>query len=238
MKASVSFISDHKYSLNLICFNYSYSLGPPADPSYNFLADSERDGPKTSPNDSNKKDWRNNNNSTSSNNTTTSSSSSSSSGSNFNRRSNNNNSFNRGKNTSKGKASIAKGKSNDEIVQRKIERERNNDKVMHRQQSSEGSWRREAKEQKITANHRIDDRQSRKIGSNNNTISMTITRQQLNQSQTLKSEVNNLPEKLTDLAIEKRGNITVSVTKDGEVKSVKCNFYLTLLFCASDFFFF
>lgn len=196
--------------------------GPPSDPKFNFLADEERDGKAPSANTSNEnKNWRasNNSNNTSSNN---------------NRRNNgNNSSFNRGRNGGK------KGKSNDEPILRKNDRERNNEQRMQRQKSSDGMWRRssdDSKEIKRSVNvpnsptgKTADNRQMAAFKADAN--KPTGLQQRMAQS-TIGSE--NVQQKLSDLSIEKRGNITVSVTKDGEVKSVKCKlsffspFYIAL----------
>ncbi|XP_055302962.1 bromodomain-containing protein DDB_G0280777-like [Sitodiplosis mosellana] len=190
--------------------------GPPADPTYNFLADAERDGKaqaNIASNDS--KNWRASNNN--SNNT----------GLNNNRRNNgNNSSFNRGRNGAKGKTPLPKGKSTDEPILRKNDRERNNEPRMQRQTSSDGMWRRtddkrnDGKESKNNVptsptGRMVDERQ---LNLNTKTSNKSSIQQRMMPA---KPDVDHLQQNLSDLSIEKRGNITVSVTKDGEVKSVK-----------------
>lgn len=198
--------------------------GPPADPSYNFLADSERDGKvKTSPNEYNRKDMRNSNN-----NPSPSPSSSSSTNSNFNRQTKSRNSFNRDKSNNKGNMA---GKEKHYDDSRKNDRDRSNDMFIQRQKSIEGSWRQEAKDQKSFANdrNRFDERQNKYKndgkgaavnGGFNKSARNTTIQQRLGQNPKAKDD--NLSAKIADLAIEVRGNATISVNKDGEVKSVKC----------------
>lgn len=198
--------------------------GPPADPSYNFLADSERDGKsKVNTTDYSKRDSRANNN------TSPSPSSSSSTTSNFNRQSYNNNSFNRGKQPTKGRA-VTKEKQFEDM--RKMDRDRNNERIIQRQRSSEGNWRQEEREPARSFagdRNRIDERpnkfrsdakQATSNGNNKSTKNLSI-QQRLGP----KITEDNLTSKLSDLAIEKRGNTTVSVSKDGEVQSVKCKLF-------------
>lgn len=199
--------------------------GPPSDPKFNFLADAERDGKTTqSGNASNEnKNWRSNSNNNNNSN---------SSSSNGNRRNNSNNSsFNRGRNNGGGKGGKPqpqdggkKGKSNDEPILRKNDR----DQRMQRQKSSDGMWRRPSDETKEIKKNvpssptgkNADNRQmsafkdTKSGGGNKPSI-----QQRMGQS---KPDSEHIQQKLSDLSIEKRGNITVSVTKDGEVKSVKC----------------
>lgn len=201
--------------------------GPPADPTYNFLADSERDGISKKPSDNEKNDWRANNSSP-------------------NRRNNNlNNSFNRGRHnggSGRGKNSMkfqphqqrndsnGNGNGNDGQQQKSW---KNDESRFNRQKSIEGKWRREwdndksdqdikvsVKSNSATNNERhMKSGQRFKVGGPvNNTRSSAG---HSNESENLK-QFNSLPQKLSELAIEKRGNITVSVTQDGEVKSVKC----------------
>lgn len=183
--------------------------GPPSDPKFNFLADAERDGKTQGANASNEnKNWRANN-------------SGSNSSLNSNRRNNSNNSsFNRGRNGGGGggkggkpnQADGKKGKPNDEPILRKNDRERNNEPRMQRQSSSDGMWRRASDETKD--NKKNMPNSPTKSGGNKPSL------QQRMASSNPESE--SIQQKLSDLSIEKRGNITVSVTKDGEVKSVKC----------------
>lgn len=186
--------------------------GPPADPTYNFLADAERDGKAqaiAASNDS--KNWRASNNNSNNN------------GSNINRRNNgNNSSFNRGRNGAKGKTPLPKGKSSDEPILRKNDRERNSDaRNMQRQTSSDGMWRRTDDKRNDGKDNRNNVPTSPTGQSNLNT--KTSNKPSIQQRMTpAKTDANNLQQKLSDLSIEKRGNITVAVTKDGEVKSVKC----------------
>lgn len=195
--------------------------GPPADPTYNFLADAERDGKAQALNASNdNKNWRASNNNNSNN-----------IGSNNNNNSRRNNanisSFNRGRNGAKGKSPLQKGKSNDEPILRKNDRERNNEPRMQRQTSNDGMWRRndDRKNDGKEARNNVPNsppgkkNDERQLNANTKTINKTSIQQRMMQS---KPDGDNLQQKLSDLSIEKRGNITVSVTKDGEVKSVKC----------------
>lgn len=164
---------------------------------------------------SDSKNWRANNNNNNNSNTVGASN-------NSNRRNNaNNNSFNRGRSGAKGKNPMQKGK-NDEPILRKNDRERNNEPRLQRQKSSDGMWRRtddkktDSKEAKINVlNSPTGKKNDGAINSSNKpSIQQRII--------PAKSDADNLQQKLSDLSIEKRGNITVSVTKDGEVKSVKC----------------
>lgn len=183
--------------------------GPPADPTYNFLADAERDGKAQANNPTNdSKNWR-----------TTTNNNSNNTGANNNRRNNaNNGSFNRGRNGGKGKNSLQKGKSNDEPILRKNDRERNNEPRMQRQTSSDGMWRRNDNDK------RNDGKEPRNNAPNSPTkkadVNSKISNKPSIQQRMQPAEI--LQQKISDLSIEKRGNITVSVTKDGEVKSVKC----------------
>lgn len=186
--------------------------GPPSDPKFNFLADAERDGKTTQQpgaNASNEnKNWRANTNNNSSSNST-----------NINRRNNSNNSsFNRGRNgTGKGGKSQADGP-----ILRKNDRERNNEQRIQRQTSSDGMWRRAAADD--TKEPPKKNFPTSPTGKNTFKDSKTggnkPTAQQRMAPSSPESEA--IQHKLSDLSIEKRGNITVSVTKDGEVKSVKC----------------
>lgn len=186
--------------------------GPPADPTYNFLADAERDGKVQANNASNdNKNWRANSNNNKSNDMAS------------NKRNNvNNSSFNRGRNGAKGKNALQKGKSNDEPILRK---------------SSDGMWRRNDDKKNDTnevrtnvstspTNKKPDDRQVNfkvdgKTGSLNSQTK-PFNKIAMQQRMNFTKPDAELQQKLSDLSIEKRGNITVSVTKDGEVKSVKC----------------
>lgn len=189
--------------------------GPPSDPKFNFLADAERDGKTQGANASNenKNNWRANSNSNSN------------SSLNSNRRNNSNNSsFNRGRNGGGGgggggkggkpQMDGRKGKPSDEPILRKNDRERNNEPRMQRQRSSDGMWRRNSDETKDTKKS-IPNSPTKDPKSGGNKPSV---QQRMGPSNT---ESESVQQKLSDLSIEKRGNITVSVTKDGEVKSVK-----------------
>lgn len=114
---------------------------------------------------------------------------------------------------------------------RRNDRDRNNDRNIQRQKSTEGNWRQEDKEQKSFANdrNRANERLNkfRADGNVNNKSARNVSIQQ-RLGQHPRARDDNLSEKLSDLAIEKRGNATVAVTKDGEVKSVKRE--LSLLF--------
>lgn len=201
--------------------------GPPADPTYNFLADAERDGTaKNASNsgESDKKDWR-----------------ASCTGGQLNRRgNNNNNSFNKGRNNGKGKSSTGSGKfqqrnagADGEYSSWKNERERIDESRLNRQKSDEGKWRREWDNEKnaqdannqpkantgiVTpnvANVPINNPRSPAAESVPNDVSNATKAD-------LSNLINRLPQKFNELNIEKRGNITVSISQDGEVKSVKC----------------
>ncbi|XP_031624603.1 uncharacterized protein DDB_G0287625-like [Contarinia nasturtii] len=203
--------------------------GPPADPTYNFLADAERDGKSQANIASNdNKNWRANNNNNNNNSNITGASN------NNNRRNNSNNSsFNRGRNGGKGKNPLQKGKS-DEPILRKNDRERtnevrqNHEPRLQRQKSSDGMWRRtddrkyDGKEVKINVpNSPTGKKIDGKIGALNSNAKLSSKASIQQRAIPAKSDADNLQQKLSDLSIEKRGNITVSVTKDGEVKSVK-----------------
>lgn len=198
--------------------------GPPADPTYNFLADAERDGvpAKGTVNsvDTDKKDWRANN-----------------TGNNLNRKSTNS-SFNKGRNGGRNKSGNFHGQqrgsggggSNDEYNSWKNERDRYDESRVNRQKSGEGKWRREWDNDKVPAEIsnsnkgndgcNVDDRQIRfKVGAPINSNSSAVP-SQINDIKA--KQFNSLPQKLSELNIEKRGNITVSISQDGEVKSVKC----------------
>lgn len=195
--------------------------GPPADPTYNFLADAERDGTGnksgTNANESDKKDWRSN------------------SSSNSNRRTSNSI---KNRNGGKSKSFIAPGsgkyhekhRNSDEYNSWKNEREQIDDARVSRQKNDDGKWRREWDNNKMPLNAAgqnkgaaFDDRQVRfKVGGqvNSRNDAMTTTHSDPEKLR----QFNSLPQKLSELAIEKRGNITVSITQDGEVKSVKCKY--------------
>lgn len=187
------------------------------------MADAERDG-KTqgAPASNENKNWRANSNNSSS--------------ANGNRRNNSNNSsFNRGRNGGGGgggkggkpQTDGKKGKPSDEPILRKNDRERNNEQRMQRQKSSDGMWRRSSDEAKDTKkhnpssptgknadNHQMTAFKDPKFGGNKQTVQQRMA--------PANTESDSIQQKLSDLSIEKRGNITVAVTKDGEVKSVKC----------------
>lgn len=183
--------------------------GPPADPTYNFLADAERDGKAQATNPSvDSKNWRANNNNNNNSNSI---------GSNNNRRNNgNNSSFNRGRNGAKGKNPLQKGKSSDEPILRKNDRERNNEPRVQRQTSNDGMWRRNDGKD---GRNNVPNSPTKKIDLNVKTSNKPSIHQRMMPT---KPDAEHLQQKLSDLSIEKRGNITVSVTKDGEVKSVRC----------------
>lgn len=195
--------------------------GPPADPTYNFLADAERDGKAQANNvtANENKNWRANNNTRNNE-----------AGSNNNRRNNaNNSSFNRGRNGAKGK------KSSDEPILRKNDRDRNNEPRIQRQTSSDGMWRRtddkkaDIKEPKNNVSNSPTGNDERQVNFKVDGITGSLNAHTKSSN---KASIHNrmnytkpdadVQQKLSDLSIEKRGNITVSVTKDGEVKSVKC----------------
>lgn len=199
--------------------------GPPSDPSYNFLADAERDGKvtttiETGSKSDNDKNWRANNYNNNNNNN------SNLSANNMNRRGNNNNSsFNRGKNGAKAKNVSNKGK-NDEI--KRPDDLRN---LLHRQKPSDGKWRDTDKPKEQPQPNRSKFTNNGKPAGGNDYPAPHQSDENLKSNQRspphraiTKNESCYLPQKISELAIEKRGNITVSVTKDGEVKSVKCKF--------------
>lgn len=197
--------------------------GPPADPTYNFLADAERDG--TAKNGSNggeseKKDWR-----------------ASCTGGQLNRRgNNNNNSFNKGRNNGKGKSSTGSGKfqqrnagADGDYSSWKNERERIDESRVNRQKSDEGKWRREWDNEKNAqdANNQPKANTGNVVPSVanapiNNSRSLAADSVPNDVSNAVKADISGLPQKFNELNIEKRGNITVSISQDGEVKSVKC----------------
>lgn len=192
--------------------------GPPADPTYNFLADAERDG-KVTPSDKtndNKKDWRGNNN----NNET---------GTGLNRRSSyNNNSFNRGKSGAKAKTTNTKAKqqnSIDDTSSRKSDSDRSScDEKVKRTKSIEGNWREKSIEEKKNDSDKNETKLSdgQKKSKINQWRTSTDSSPKAANKLLIQQKLGSKPEKSSDLSIEKRGNITVSITKDGEVKSVKC----------------
>lgn len=209
--------------------------GPPADPTYNFLADAERDGTtKNGPTsgDSEKKDWR-----------------ASCTGGHLNRRgNNNNNSFNKGRNNGKGKGTAGSGKFQQrnnvdgEYSTWKNERERIDESRVNRQKSDEGKWRREWDSEKSVA----QDATIQSKATSGNVAAMKATNAPDSNARNAAAEsmpkdavevtkadeskvVNQLPQKFNELNVEKRGNITVSISQDGEVKSVKCEYSVCVI---------
>lgn len=240
--------------------------GPPPDPSYNFLADAERDGTSGERNISgngsgggisDKKDWRSNN------------SSNGSTGLNGNRNKNGlNNSFrgrngggggggtgSNGNNKSKNGGNnnnTTNGSNNNRYIANpnveynswKNERERIDEARIGRQKVGDGKWRREWD----------TDKHNNSGGGNNGVVPNDITTVGGNESLNIKLEKinvndicymngdgqiirqkspnhhhnhNNMTRNIsqyTELPMEKRGNIMVSVSQDGEVKSVKCKY--------------
>lgn len=195
--------------------------GPPADPTYNFLADAERDGINKSSGDGEKKEWRSNN-------------------SNTNRRTNSlNNSFNRGRHN----GGSGKGK-NIPSSKHQYQQQKTDSSVGSGQEPKswrnerdrvDGKWRREwdndksgqdvktasFKSNSATHDERLSKSDLRfKIGETVNARNISLNKHQ-NEFQNTK-EFNSLPQKISEMAIEKRGNITVSLSQDGEVKSVRC----------------
>ena len=149
--------------------------GPPADPTYNFLADAERDGTVDG---TEKKERRLNN---------------ANNNANISRNRSNNNSFNRGRNKPKGDAPS------------------DNSWRFDRQKSNDGNWRREWDNNKTT----LDSGRAIKTAEK-------VLRGPRNSSENQQGKSNAPAAKKPELAVEKRGNITVSISQDGEVKSVKC----------------
>lgn len=207
--------------------------GPPADPTYNFLADAERDGSAKSLTNSvdgdKNTDWR-----------------ASCSGGNSNRRgNNNNNSFNKGRaNGKNNKNAVASTKQpqsqqrnnagDGEQPSRKIERERNEVERVNRQKSLEGNWRcdngksvDEASNQSSANAINVIGAQSLIAPNNNHPDPRSPTSESVPKCNDNLDKVNTsklanrLAPKLSELNIEKRGNITVSISQDGEVKSVR-----------------
>lgn len=206
--------------------------GPPADPTYNFLADAERDGTAkngAANSEAEKKDWR-----------------ASCTGGHLNRRgNNNNNSFNKGRNNGNGKGkgnATGPGKfqqrnsagADGEYSSWKNERERIDESRVNRQKSDEGKWRREWDNEKTAQDTSNQSKVANtgnvapKVANTpiNNARSPTADSVPIDDSNAANADVsklaNRLPQKFNELNIEKRGNITVSISQDGEVKSVKC----------------
>lgn len=152
--------------------------GPPADPTYNFLADSERDGSTPGKTDNkihDKKDWRNPNN-----------------------RGNNRSRGGRGRNDREGRPNH-----HGEYDAWKNERTIYDDARINRQKSNDGKWRREWDSEKFPEEENA----------------LKLEKISLDDS---KSPEHKIARPIIQDGPVSRGNITVSITNDGEVKSVKC----------------
>lgn len=206
--------------------------GPPPDPSYNFLADAERDGnaDKAAPVDNNKmKDWRQPPNGVGQQQPA-----GGPAAANGRSRGGLNNSF-KGRNASnkgprpngnqQGGGITRSNKTADsahEFNQWKSERERIDEARIGRQKLGDGKWRREWDNEK---NHTEE-------------VTAAVEKIHINQAPAPRAQYKPLPleqpkpnanhnnnnnyhTEVSPKAMEKRGNLMVSVSKDGEVKSVK-----------------
>lgn len=208
--------------------------GPPPDPSYNFLADAERDG-TIDKSSTDKKDWRQPNNANGGNANTRNRGGLNNSfkGRNNKPRNSNGNNSGGGMNGGGGGGNnrYHKHDSNNEYNAWKNERERIDEARIGRQKIGDGKWRREWDSDKLN-----DDETIVKIEKININDAYHSGQQQ-QQQQPQKSpnhhqspvhhdnrngSMNGGPRTAAaELPMEKRGNIMVSVSQDGEVKSVK-----------------
>lgn len=185
--------------------------GPPPDPTYNFLADAERDGSNTTDKISggDKNDWRQPGNGAA----------------NIGRNKNGlNNSF-RGRN---GKSRSANGQQrhprqdpNNEYNSWKNERERIDEARIGRQRIGEGKWRREWDNDKGNDSD-IQAGKPSKAAVCNDAIPDIIP--QVQKPLPIVGSGRILPPQVVEMLpidLNQRDNILVSVVKDGEVKSVK-----------------
>lgn len=231
--------------------------GPPPDPSYNFLADAERDGTVDKNGGANdKKDWRSN------------SSNGSSNGTNVNRNKNGlNNSFRGGRNNGGGKSKngnnggggggggnnnnnsagnvVTNGSNNNRYIANpnneynswKNERERIDEARIGRQKVGDGKWRREwdtDKYNNVCGNGAppIETVIAEPVIVTNKLEKICVKDAYMNgdgqagqhmlRSPNHHHNMTRTISQYTELPMEKRGNIMVSVSQDGEVKSVKC----------------
>lgn len=202
--------------------------GPPPDPSYNFLADAERDGTSIEKPQGDKKDWRQPTNGQSN-------------AGNRNR-GGLNNSF-RGRNGKQRNGNGGNGNniggngnnryhnkhdSNSEFNSWKNERERIDEARIGRQKTREGNWRREWDSDKYNEDEGGMTIKIEKI--NLNDVVHQQQQPQTNQKSPLHDHHRNGGGGIqrvisTELPMEKRGNIIVSTSQDGEVKSVKCKYF-------------
>lgn len=213
--------------------------GPPPDPAYNFLADSERDkstqnGNKLDPKVINdKKDWRNKNEST---NTRGGGGGRGGPGNGRGGRGGRN----RGNGDRDGRSYHNGHKEYDAW---KNERVRIDEERINRQKNSEGKWRREWDNDKLNSEGGDDDNTKQKLerstlGDSFNALGITTTikttspnsaplspksptnsNKNSNQSPKKDSHSQNQSQESQN---QPRGNIMVSVSQNGEVKSVKC----------------
>lgn len=219
--------------------------GPPPDPSYNFLADAERDGNTERANvvDNNKKDWRQQQNNGPQQQQQQqqmgggqAAHSRSRGGLNNSFKGRNNGSNAKGPRQNGNQGGITRSnKSSDsahEFNQWKSERERIDEARIGRQQLGDGKWRREWDHEK------------------NNTEGLSEAVEKININQALPKQThykplpleqpkangnhsnnnNNNHIEIAPKSMEKRGNLMVSVSKDGEVKSVKCKYLFSFVF--------
>lgn len=202
--------------------------GPPPDPSYNFLADAERDGTidKTS---ADKKDWRQPNNGNGGNANTRNRGGLNNSFRGRNNKPRNSNGNNSGGMNGGGGTNnrYHKHDSNNEFNAWKNERERIDEARIGRQKIGDGKWRREwdsdklnddetiMKIEKISINDTYPGGQQPPQKSPNHHQSPV---QHDNRNGTMSGGPRTVA---VELPMEKRGNIMVSVSQDGEVKSVK-----------------
>lgn len=209
--------------------------GPPPDPSYNFLADAERDGNAERAaggvvDNKNKQDWRQQQQGNNG------SQQQQQSGQMPNNRSRGglNNSF-KGRNGARagprqngnqgGNARSNKSAdSAQEFNQWKSERERIDEARIGRQQLGDGKWRREWDHEKNTTeelNEAVEKINLNQAGPKQQHYKQLPLEQPKTNSQQNYINNNNNSIEMTPKPMEKRGNLMVSVSKDGEVKSVK-----------------
>lgn len=205
--------------------------GPPPDPSYNFLADAERDGTSMEKPQGDKKDWRQpSNGQSNAGNRNRGGLNNSFRGRNGKPRNNGNggNGNNGGGGGGGNNRYHNKHDSNSEFSSWKNERERIDEARIGRQKTGEGKWRREwdsdkyneddaiIKTEKLNLNDGVHQQQTHQKSPNHH------------QHEHRNGGGGGLIQRVisTEIPMEKRGNIIVSTSQDGEVKSVKCKFNL------------
>lgn len=203
--------------------------GPPPDPSYNFLADAERDGEKSQ---SDKKDWRQQQQQPSNGMVSAKN------------RGGLNNSF-KGRNGKPrnqagpvGNGSGGGGGGNNRYNNNgkhdgnndfnlwKNERERIDEARIGRQKIGEGKWRREWDSDKFNEDESGRKDKNQHQHQHGHALQtqqhQPLHQRSPNHDQRSGGCQRNAPTVANELPIEKRGTIMVSVSQDGEVKSVKC----------------